>query len=146
MLANSTDLSWRLRRSREKLKMSRRALAKAVHASPESLRKIETGETISPRSALLVKLARVLNVEVSYFLPGWQAAVNEPWLAQPSSSTIEINLPYQLILSEQQKDDLVRRLAVEFEIIKEQQSVYQASSRKAETKNRRSDDVSTAEQ
>jgi transcriptional regulator with XRE-family HTH domain len=124
-----SDFGNRLHEIREDKGLTRRSLAKRVGVSVETLRKIEEGLTQSPRVHLAQKLADVLNVGIDSLLHerskqpiSGRSSVRKGAIIHQAQSTIfEIALPYTVTLTKRERNELARRLTVEFDIIHERQ-------------------------
>jgi transcriptional regulator with XRE-family HTH domain len=122
------NLGSRLLSERQKRGMSRRFLASQVGVSPETLRRIENGLTKSPRAALMMRLSECLGLSAEFLLNGSDKESPVKRSDQPlalvrqvKSSTLEINLPYPIKFSLQDRLELARRLSVEFVIFHDRQ-------------------------
>lgn len=127
MTAQVTELGSRLKKMRKQAGLSIRALAAELKVSSEAIRKIEKGSTKSPRAELLYALARELDVSPDYLMYGQEpeeisTTSHKPVISQVQDSVIEVNLPYRVTLDDQDREELARRLAVEFEIIHERRN------------------------
>jgi transcriptional regulator with XRE-family HTH domain len=131
MTTHTTGLGSRLKDGRKQLGISRRALAIDLGVSPETLRKIENGTTKSPRAKLLHDLARKLDIDLDYLISGQESGETlldnlRPTIHQTQDSILEVSLPCQVVLDDQEREELASRLAVEFEILRKRREAVRA--------------------
>ncbi len=111
-----SDIAERIKRGRHETGWSIRQLAKEVNASPQTISKIESGKTASPRAILLARISQALHLDLSYLLYGAEIEIQ----ISESGKAIEISLPFVVTLDYLSKQRLARRLAMEFELIREE--------------------------
>lgn len=109
-------IAQRITQQRTQLGISIRGLARTVRVSPETIRKIETGETKSPGVLLLGEIAHALDVDLVYLVYGPEADIE----LKQSGNVIEFELPENLKLDGATLHQLAQRLALEFSFIREQ--------------------------
>lgn len=92
-----------------------------VKVSDEGIRSIEIGRTKSPGIVVLLGIAQALEVNLSYFLSNESLEVSEVEIRQTSPSELNVKFPRGATINKSDLRNLQKRLAVEFDIIRERQ-------------------------